>query len=142
MFHCVRIIERSASLRRAWRSSSINGNVNIRTMKTLYFDCFSGISGDMTIGALLDLGLDLDYLKTELKKLPVAGYELKASRVTRSNISAMKFDVSVDGEEAHDHHHDHQHSHGGFHRKASQILEMIGGSNLNANTKRRASDIF
>ena len=113
-------------------------------MKTLYFDCFSGISGDMTIGALLDLGLDLDYLKTELKKLPVAGYELKASRVTRSNISAMKFDVSVDGEEAHGHHHDHQHkhSHDHFHRKASQILAMIGGSNLNTNTKRRASEIF
>ena len=40
-------------------------------MKTLYFDCFSGIAGDMTIGALLDLGLDFDYLKTELGKLPV-----------------------------------------------------------------------
>ena len=45
-------------------------------MKTLYFDCFSGISGDMTIGALLDLGLDLEYLKAELQKLPVEGYEL------------------------------------------------------------------
>ena len=52
-------------------------------MRTLYFDCFSGIAGDMTIAALLDLGLDFDYLKTELQKLPVEGYELKVSRVTR-----------------------------------------------------------
>src|SRR5215813_14771624 len=101
--------------------------LTLETMKTLYFDCFSGISGDMTIGALLDLGLDIDYLRTELKKLPVSGYELKASRVTRSNISAMKFDVAVEGEEQEGHHkhHHHDHGHAHFHRKASEILSMI-----------------
>ena len=109
-------------------------------MKTLYFDCFSGISGDMTIGALLDLGLDLNYLRAELQKLPVEGYELKASRVTRSNISAMKFDVLMGNQDHHGHHHHHDHDH--FHRKASQILAMIGDSNLNTNTKRIAGDIF
>ena len=113
-------------------------------MKTLYFDCFSGISGDMTIGALLDLGLDLDYLKTELKKLPVEGYELKASRVTRSNLSAMKFDVVMEGQHDHHHHHHHHHeqSQSHFHRRASEILAMIRDSPLNANTKRMAADIF
>ena len=121
-------------------------------MKTLYFDCFSGISGDMTIGALLDLGLDFEYLKTELKKLPVEGYELNAGRVVRSNVSAMKFDVEVEGDTGHHHghhghgHHDHDHEHHAakphFHRKASQILEMIAGSSLNANAKRIATDIF
>src|SRR6516162_7875388 len=144
--------------------------LTLETMKTLYFDCFSGISGDMTIGALLDLGVDLGYLTSELRKLPVEGYELKASRVTRSNLSAMKFDVLVQGEEKHEHHHDHDHdpehghhqehehhhhehhghshshthshSHGHFHRKASQILGMIRDSHLNANTKRIASEIF
>src|SRR5262249_4183634 len=125
--------------------------LTLESMKTLYFDCFSGIAGDMTIGALLDLGLDLDYLKAELSKLPVEGYELKASRVTRSNISAMKFDVLMGEEKKHDHHHDHQehkheqgpgHSGGHFHRRASQILEMIRDSRLNANTKRLASAIF
>jgi len=109
-------------------------------MKTLYFDCFSGISGDMTIGALLDLGLDFDYLRTELQKLPVDGYDLKASRVTRSNLSAMKFDVMMEGEH-HGHHH-HTHSDNHFHRKASEILAMIRDSNLNANTKRLAHGIF
>src|SRR6476646_5924349 len=111
-------------------------------MKTLYFDCFSGIAGDMTIGALLDLGLDFEYLKAELKKLPVDGYELKASRVIRANISAMKFDVLMhDHEHGNDHHHDHHdHSHPHFHRKASEILSMIRESSLNANTKRIATD--
>jgi uncharacterized protein (TIGR00299 family) protein len=107
-------------------------------MKTLYFDCFSGISGDMTIGALLDLGVDFEYLKTELGKLPVTGYELAASRVVRSNISAMKFDVVMKNGQDHSHpHHDHHE-----HQKASQILAMIRGSGLNANTKRIAVAVF
>src|SRR5258706_8959822 len=109
-------------------------------MKTLYFDCFSGISGDMTIGALLDVGLDFDYLKAELHKLPVEGYELKMSRVTRSNISAMKFDVLIEGDD-HQHHH-HHHEQGHHQRKASQILTMIRDSKLNANAKRIANEIF
>jgi len=98
-------------------------------MKTLYFDCFSGIAGDMTIGALLDLGLDFDYLTTELRKLPVEGYELKSARVVRANVSAMKFDVLME-------------DHGHFHRKASEILSMILESGLNPNVKRIATEIF
>src|SRR5262249_41631047 len=104
--------------------------------------CFSGISGDMTIGALLDLGLDFDYLKTELKKLPVEGYELRASRVMRSNLSAMKFDVLMEGageNGKHAHHHDGD---GHFHRKAAQILSMIRESNISEGAKRFAADIF
>jgi uncharacterized protein (TIGR00299 family) protein len=123
-------------------------------MKTLYFDCFSGISGDMTIGALLDLGLDFEYMKSELKKLPVDGYELKVSRVVRANISATKFDVIMEGvadhhhdphdHHGHHHHHHHHHdeSHTHFHRKASQILSMIAGSALNTRARRFATDIF
>src|SRR5688572_28763008 len=117
-------------------------------MKTLYFDCFSGISGDMTIGALLDLGLSLDFLREELRKLPVEGYELAASRVVRANLSAMKFDVVMGNGHGHDHHDHHDHHHDGehhdhhHHHKASQILAMIRQSHLNANTKRIAEDIF
>src|SRR5215471_14032836 len=85
--------------------------LTLESMKTLYFDCFSGISGDMTIGALLDSGLGFDYLRTELRKLPVEGYELKMSRVTRSNVSAIKFDVVVQGEQGHSHEHNHEHEH-------------------------------
>src|SRR5436190_15206207 len=115
-------------------------------MKTLYFDCFSGISGDMTIGALLDLGVDFEYLRAELRKLPLEGYQISASRAVRSNISAMKFDVIMSGQHGHEHHHEHHHdSHhhdDHHHRKASQILSMIRDSGLNANTKRIATAIF
>jgi uncharacterized protein (TIGR00299 family) protein len=115
-------------------------------MRTLFFDCFSGISGDMTVGALLDLGLDLGYLRAELAKLPVEGYALRATRVVRANISATKFDVLVDG----DGHaapeagpaHPHRHGTPGSHRKASGILDMIRSSTLNAYTKRMAAAIF
>jgi uncharacterized protein (TIGR00299 family) protein len=112
-------------------------------MRTLYFDCFSGISGDMTIGALLDLGLDLEYLRSELLKLPVDGYRIKSSRVIRANLSAMKFDVDIDGDTGHTQdEHSHAHPHGAAHRKASEILSMIGSSALNANSKRIATAIF
>src|SRR6267142_18628 len=113
--------------------------LTLETMKTLYFDCFSGISGDMTIGALLDLGLDLEYLRTELQKLPLNGYRISSSRVVRANLSAMKFDVDIDGDTGHtqhEHAHAHAHPHAGDHRKASEILSMIGSSKINANAKR------
>jgi len=112
-------------------------------MRTLYFDCFSGISGDMTIGALLDLGLDLEYLRSELHKLPVDGYRIRSSRVVRANLSAMKFDVDIDGDTGQTQdEHSHAHPHVGQHRKASDILTMIGSSTLNPNSKRIATAIF
>ncbi|MBI4842873.1 MAG: nickel pincer cofactor biosynthesis protein LarC [Nitrospirae bacterium] len=60
-----------------------------------YFDCFSGISGDMILGALVDAGAPLDKLKKELSKLPVSGYELKAKAVKRGGLRAVKVDVVV-----------------------------------------------
>jgi len=112
----------------------------------LYFDCFSGISGDMTIGALLDLGLELEYLNAELRKLPLTGYRLEASRVVRANVSAMKFDVQLENTSngapgEHSHAHGAAHSHG-YHCKASDILAMIRASTLSANARRMADAIF
>ena len=49
-------------------------------MKTLYFDCFSGISGDMIIGALIDLGLDINFLENELKKLNLKDYKIESKK--------------------------------------------------------------
>lgn len=65
-------------------------------MRTIYFDCFAGVSGDMTIGAQLDLGVDLESLKEQLSSLELRGYEINSRRVRRSGISATKFDVEVD----------------------------------------------
>ena len=61
--------------------------------RVLYFDCFSGISGDMLLGALIDAGLPLDDLKRALGTLAVSGYDISASRVLRAGVSATKFIV-------------------------------------------------
>ena len=65
-------------------------------MRVIYFDCFAGISGDMTIGALIDLGIDVESLKQQLASLGLSGYQIKVDRVERSGIAATKFDVLVD----------------------------------------------
>jgi pyridinium-3,5-bisthiocarboxylic acid mononucleotide nickel chelatase len=86
-------------------------------MKTLYLDLFSGISGDMFIGALIDLGVDAHKLERELGKLKLDGYHLHAGRQERQGIAGVKFDVHLADE--HDHHHGHghgrEHEHGHHH---------------------------
>lgn len=135
-------------------------------MRTLYLDCFAGISGDMFIGALLDCGLDFDFLKTELARLGVAGYELSLTRVDRCGINSAKFDVHLRGEIHHHHHHDHSHEHHHHnhshdhhhhdsnpqsainnphshdHRSLSTIKHIISSSALSAQVKERALAIF
>jgi uncharacterized protein (TIGR00299 family) protein len=64
-----------------------------------YFDCASGASGDMVLGALVDLGLPLDRLRAELAKLPLAGYRLEARKVERAGLSATKVDVVIEGQD-------------------------------------------
>ena len=61
--------------------------------RVLYFDCFSGIAGDMVLGAMLDAGLPLDELKGALGSLAMSGYEVTAERVLRAGVSATKFRV-------------------------------------------------
>ncbi|PQP88932.1 LarC family nickel insertion protein [Paenibacillus sp. AR247] len=82
-------------------------------MKTLYLDCFSGISGDMFIGALLDAGGDAQRMQTELQKLNIEEeYTLQWSKVNKNGITATKFDVHLQeaDEKDHDDHHVHEHS--------------------------------
>jgi uncharacterized protein (TIGR00299 family) protein len=64
-------------------------------MKIAYFDAFSGISGDMTVGAFLHLGVSLDALRAELAKLPLSGYQLSQTERVHSGIHATKFEVEV-----------------------------------------------
>jgi uncharacterized protein (TIGR00299 family) protein len=78
-------------------------------MKTLYLDIFSGISGDMFIGALIDLGADARKLERELQKLKLDGYHLHVTRKQKSGIEGVKFDVHLAG--AHEHHHEHDSHH-------------------------------
>ena len=92
-------------------------------MKALYFDCFSGISGDMTIGALLDLGIDKDEFEKELSKINVDGYTLTHGRTKKNGISAYDFDVILE----HDHHHEHEgHNHNHEHEEHHHHHEHEG----------------
>ena len=85
-------------------------------MKKLYFECASGISGDMTVASLLDLGADEAVLRKALDSLPLSGYGIEISRVSKSGLDCCDFDVILDAEhENHDHDmeylHSHDHSH-------------------------------
>lgn len=84
-------------------------------MKTLYLDIFSGISGDMFIAALIDLGVDATQLEREIAKLGVGGYHLHVARKEKSSIAGVKFDVHLDWRHDHAHGHEHGHSHGHAH---------------------------
>ncbi|MCD8154764.1 MAG: LarC family nickel insertion protein, partial [Clostridiales bacterium] len=87
----------------------------------LYLECFSGISGDMAVGALLDLGADPQVLMDALQNLPVDGFQVKISRVKKSMIEACDFDVILDDEhENHDHDMEYLHGH---ERKHSHVHE-------------------
>jgi len=76
-------------------------------MKTLYLDIFSGLSGDMFIGALLDLGVEFRTLRQELQKLGLPGYHLHTARRHKSGIEGVKFDVHLEGDANHGHDHGH-----------------------------------
>jgi uncharacterized protein (TIGR00299 family) protein len=139
--------------------------------RLLYFDCFSGISGDMLLGALLDAGLPLAELKRALGSLAVSGYEVGADRVLRAGVSATKFSVHEHGhnggeparphhEHGHDHHaHGHDHSHGHddhshghqphavqphahAHRSVAEIFKLIDTAALSASGRDRAKALF
>ncbi len=84
-------------------------------MKTLYLDIFSGISGDMFIGAMLDLGVDFHQFEHELEKLHLNGYHLHTKRAKRFQIEGTKFDVHLEHDNGHSHGHSHEHEHGHSH---------------------------
>jgi uncharacterized protein (TIGR00299 family) protein len=80
-------------------------------MKTLYLDIFSGISGDMLIGALIDLGVDAHRLEKELEKLGLSDYHLHFARGSKASIAGVKFDVHLADHAHHEHGHEHEHEH-------------------------------
>lgn len=94
----------------------------------LYFDCATGISGDMTVGALLDLGIEEDVFKQELAKLELGGYKVKISKKEQGGVLGTDFQVLID-----DRHH---------HRKFSDIKQMIDESKLDSFVKRLSYEIF
>lgn len=133
--------------------------------KTLYLDVFSGISGDMFIGALLDLGVSFEALQAELQKVAIGSFHLHQQRQTKAGIAGIKFDVHEDHTHEHPghdhgHHHPHDHSHGpgdhghthqhepahhhhhGDSRNYADIRKLILGSALSDWVKEKSVAVF
>jgi pyridinium-3,5-bisthiocarboxylic acid mononucleotide nickel chelatase len=97
-------------------------------MKLAYFDCFSGISGDMTLGALVDAGCDIEHLRAELRGLEVPGWELSAEKVWKNGMAATHVKVKTQDQLKH--------------RSLSAILEILQKSQLAPKVRERAAAIF
>jgi hypothetical protein len=97
-------------------------------MLLAYFDCFAGISGDMTLSALIDLGLDQDYLKDQLATLGLHGYSLNIRRSSRRGFSGIRFDVEVSADQPH--------------RGYRDIRDLIEQSSIHETAKVSALEIF
>ena len=121
-------------------------------MKTLYLDIFSGISGDMFLGAMIDLGVDTPALEAELAKLNLDGYQLHVSRKSKANIEGVKFDVHLlpakggNHEHSHEHGHSHSHSHDdndhSHERNFADIQSLITDSSLSGWVKEKSIAVF
>ncbi len=117
-------------------------------MKTLYLDLVSGISGDMFLGALIDLGVDIVRLERELKKLKLDGYHLHVARKQKSGVAGVKLDVHLEegrraeGEgRANDRVHRHCHGHD-LNRNFAGIKKLITGSKLSPWVRKTAVAVF
>ena len=126
--------------------------------KKLYLECYSGISGDMMVASLLDLGADEKVLKKGLNSLLVDGFQIKISRVSKSGLDACDFHVILDEKyenhdhdmdylhgdhtHSHEHKHDYIHSHHHEHRSLSDIITIIEKSDITKNAKDIAIKIF
>ena len=137
----------------------------------LYFECASGISGDMTVAALLDLGADVEKLNSVLASVPLDGFRTEITRVKKAGIDCCDFNVILD-EENHDHdmewlfghehhnashshdgehyHEEHTHSHGGehhhghhhAHRGMNEIVQIINDTSMTENARKLALKVF
>ncbi len=97
-------------------------------MKIAYFDCFSGISGAKVLGALLDIGVDFDTLRSELEKLPLTDYAMAAKEVTRGGLSATKISVKTVDK--------------GLVRTFGNIRQIIEDSSLDPSVKKKSLAVF
>ncbi len=98
-------------------------------MRIAYFDAFSGISGDMTLGAFISAGMPFDALVAGLSKLGVSGFELEAKHLSRNGIDAVKLDVVISDQPK-------------YHRHLKDIEAIIDGSSLSSNVMSTSKKIF
>lgn len=130
--------------------------------ETLYFECYSGISGDMAVAAMIDLGADRDALDRALSSLTVGGFRTEVTRVSKSGIDACDFNVILDVDNhdhdteylyGHEHHHDHQehghdqhkhsdHEHHHVHRGLPEIMGIIDSADMTDGARSISKRIF
>ncbi len=121
--------------------------------RMVYFDCASGVSGDMVLGALVDLGWSIEALRQALSGLALTGYRIEAREVKRAGLRAVKVDVLIEEEAAagahghgHDHAHGHAHDGGHGHRRPRRglkdILDLLERSSLSPRVRDRAAILF
>ncbi|PJI06529.1 MULTISPECIES: nickel pincer cofactor biosynthesis protein LarC [Clostridium] len=113
-------------------------------MKVLYYDCFCGISGDMNLAALIDIGVPKEYLIEELSKLNLnSEYGIKIESSMKLGITGTRVDVTLKNNvHEHDHEEHHHHSHEHHHRNLKNIEEIINSSDLSDKVKKISLDIF
>ena len=99
-------------------------------MRILYYDCFAGISGDMNLGAMIDLGVEAGYLESELKKLNIKGFHLEITKDLRRGISGTKVSVVVEDPDNEKHRH------------LRHVEEIINNSTLSDKVKSNSLKIF
>ena len=97
-------------------------------MRIAYFDCFSGISGDMLVGSLIDAGLDFEVLENEIKKLGLESVEIKADKIVKQNIASTRFSVLYE---------DQKH-----HRHLQDLNAMVDNASIDEDIKAKAKEVF
>ena len=102
------------------------------SQKLAYFNCLGGASGDMILGALVDLGVDLRKIRQGLKQLDIKGYKLTSTKVKRNGITATKVNVALDRPSRKQHHS----------RSFKDIKNLIGRSDLPQKVKSNSVEIF
>lgn len=135
----------------------------IKMSKSLYLECGSGISGDMTVAALLDLGADQEVLEKALASLQLPGYKTAVTRVKKSGLDACDFNVILDAEhenhdhdmaylhgdmakahahgEEHVHHHEHMHDHEYVHKhEHTHVMSMYMTRNIHTAMTRNTQE--
>ena len=105
----------------------------MKTLRAAYFDCYSGISGDMILGAMVDLGIDIKEIRIALKKIDLKGYKLNSKKIQRNGLASTQITVKIENK---------KHQHSPTQRNFSDIRKLIDQSTLSSVVKNNSIEIF
>jgi len=105
----------------------------VKTLRAAYFDCYSGISGDMILGAMVDLGVDIKEIRNALKKIDLKGYKLHSKKIQRNGLASTQITVKIENK---------KHQHSPTQRNFSDIRKLIDQSTLSSVVKNNSIEIF